>query len=216
MPYDNSLRGAAARETRARILDAARASFMESGFARTTIRQVATDAGTSQETIYKTFGGKAALLKAAYDTALVGDVEQEPLSRRAEALAVRNAPTATAAVTAYAELARVIAVRVDPLLRVIFRSGGADEQLAAFARSIEGERRIGCGLWVNHWHEAGWLRADRTVEQAIDILQMLSSLENRWALQDAGWTDEAIAAWLAETIQHSILAPPDPFHPGSQ
>lgn len=205
MAYDNSLRRASARATRARILDTARASFMESGFAGTTIRKVAGDAGTSQETIYKSFGGKAALLKAAYDTALVGDDEEVPLSRRPEALAVRSASTPVEALTAYAELARIIAVRVDPLLRVILHSGGADEQLAAFAQSLEGERRTRCGRWVNHWHDAGWLREDRTPTEAVDVLTALTSPANRWVLQDAGWDDDAIATWLAETIHFSLF-----------
>ena len=61
------------------------------GFGGTTIRQVAEDAGVSQETIYKTFGGKAALLKSVYDVSLAGDDEDIPLAERPEAIAVRDA-----------------------------------------------------------------------------------------------------------------------------
>lgn len=61
-------------------------SFLGRGFGGTTIRQVAQDAGVSQETIYKTFGGKAALLKSVYDVSLVGDEDGIPLAGRPEAL----------------------------------------------------------------------------------------------------------------------------------
>ena len=80
MPYDNSQRAVAAASTRAQVLAAAHELFLSQGFAATTIRTVAESAGVSQETIYKSFGSKAALLKAVYDVALVGDAEEVPLA----------------------------------------------------------------------------------------------------------------------------------------
>ena len=68
-------------------------ALLESGFAATTIRSVADSAGVSQETIYKSFGSKAALLKAVYDVALAGDADEVPLAARPEARAVLEAPT---------------------------------------------------------------------------------------------------------------------------
>ena len=86
MPYDNSQRAVAAASTRAQVLAAAHELFLGNGFAATTIRTVAESAGVSQETIYKSFGSKAALLKSVYDVALVGDADEVPLAARPEAL----------------------------------------------------------------------------------------------------------------------------------
>ena len=205
MAYDNSTRTAAARATRARVLSAARVSFLEHGFAGTTIRLVAEEAEVSQETIYKTFGGKAGLLKAVYDTALVADDEEVPLAQRPEALAVFNATGPVEAVTAYAKLAQVISERVDPLLRVFLGSSDTDATLASFARTISEERRMGSVIWVRHWHTAGWLREDLEVEKAADILWALNSNEPRWLLQDQGWTPDEFTAWLADTFRHALL-----------
>lgn len=205
MAYDNTSRTASARTTRRRVLDAARSSFLERGFAGTTIRGIAEAAEVSQETIYKTFGGKAGVLKAVYDTALVGDDEAVPLSQRPEALAVLDATQPDESVTAYARLAGMIAARIDPLLRVLLGSRDADTTLSTFARTIDGERRAGSAFWVGRWHAAGWLREDLDPDRAADILWVLNANEPRWLLQDRGWTGEEITDWLAQTFRAALL-----------
>jgi AcrR family transcriptional regulator len=203
--YNNQARTAAARETRARVLVAAHASFLERGFAATTVRGVAEQASVSQETVYKSFGSKAGLLKAVYDTALVGDDDDVPLAQRPEALAVRAATVPAEAVAAYARLAQVLSARVDPLLRLVLGSRDADAALSSFALTIDDERRIGSGIWVGRWHDAGWLRKDLSAERGADILWALNSNELRWLLLDRGWTADEITAWLTDTLVHALL-----------
>ncbi|WP_054812558.1 TetR/AcrR family transcriptional regulator [Nocardia arizonensis] len=205
MAYDNSARTASARATRARVLVAGRKSFLERGFTGTTVRHVAQEAEVSQETIYKTFGGKAGLLKAVYDTTLVGDDEQVSLAQRPEALAVINATDPAEAVASYAKLAQTISTRVDPLLRVLLASRDTDAALSSFARTIDQERRTGSAMWVRHWHAAGWLREDLEVDKAADILCALNSNEPRWFLLDRGWTAEEVTAWLTDALCHALL-----------
>ena len=205
MTYDNSARAATARATRARILETACASFLARGFAGTTIRLVADEAGVSQETIYKSFGGKAGLLKVVYDTTLAGDDDDVPLAQRPEALAVLEADSGEAAVNAYAKLAQTIGARTDPLVRMIMGSRDTDATLMSFVDTIHQQRRVGSAHWVGHWHAAGWLREDLDVERAADILWALNSYEPRWLLIDRGWTAEEFTAWLAETLRHALL-----------
>jgi AcrR family transcriptional regulator len=131
-------------------------SFIERGFGDSTIRQVADDAKVSQETIYKTFGGKAALLKAVYDVSLAGDDNPIPLAERPEAIAVRDARSPAEAATAYSELAQLIASRIEPLLRVLLGSRDTDPALAEFARTTEKERHLGSTFFVRHWATTGW------------------------------------------------------------
>lgn len=205
MPYDNRQRREAARTTRARVIEAAMSSFLRRGFGGTTIRHVADSAGVSQETIYKTFGGKAALLKAVYDVSLAGDDEAIPLAARPEAIAVRDAASPTAAASAYAELAQLISSRIDPLLRVLLGSRDTDKALAEFARTTERERHAGSSFYVQQWEQTGWLRDDITTEQAIDSVWALNSPQPRWLLLDHGWSEEQYTRWLAELICHAIF-----------
>ena len=167
---------------------------------------MAESAGVSQETIYKSFGSKAALLKAVYDVALVGDAEDVPLAARPEALAVIEATTPEASAQAYAELARTIAARTDPLLRVLLRSRGSDRALEEFATITDGERLIGSRHWVGHWQAQGWLREDLTLDRAAEILWALNSPEPRWLLLDRGWSRDEFTRWLAETMRSAALA----------
>jgi AcrR family transcriptional regulator len=62
--YDAPGRQAAAGETRERVCAAAEALFLRDGYARTSIRGVASAAGVAEGTVYLAFGGKAALLNA--------------------------------------------------------------------------------------------------------------------------------------------------------
>lgn len=61
--YDASGRQARAQATRQRVIDAAHDLFVTQGYGRTTIADVARDAGVSVETIYSAFGSKPALLR---------------------------------------------------------------------------------------------------------------------------------------------------------
>jgi AcrR family transcriptional regulator len=204
--YDNSARERKSQATRARVLDAARASFLGRGFAGTTITLVADEADVSPETIYKTFGSKARLLKAVYDVTLAGDDADMTLSQRPEAIAVVEASSGADAVAAYARLAQTISIRTDPLVRMIMGSRDTDAALMAFVDTINQERRTGSAFWVGHWHAAGWLRDDLDVERAADILWALTSYEPRWLLVDRGWTPDEFTSWLAATVRQALIA----------
>jgi len=70
--YDATNRRAAALRTRGAVLDAAQRLFVRDGFQATTIPAVAVEAGVSQETVYKAFGGKAGLVRGIRERALAG------------------------------------------------------------------------------------------------------------------------------------------------
>lgn len=205
MAYDNSARAARAQATRARVLAAAGHLFLTRGFAGTTIGLVADEAAVSQETIYKAFGSKAALLKAVYDVTLAGDDDDVPLSQRPEARAVFQARTGEEAVAAYAKLAQTIGARTDPLVRMIMGSRDTDANLRSFVDTIHQERRTGSAFWIGRLHDAGWLREDLDVERAADILWAVNSYEPRWLLTDRGWSADEFTAWLADTLSRLLL-----------
>ena len=123
-----------------------------------------------------------------YDVALAGDADEVPMAARPEARAVLEATTPEASARAYAELARIISLRTDPLLRVLLRSRGSDRALGEFATTTDGERLIGSRHWVGHWQAQGWLRDDLTVDRAAEIVWALNSPEPRWLLLDQGWS----------------------------
>jgi AcrR family transcriptional regulator len=70
--YDNTARQATSRDTRQRIIDAARALFIDRGYRATTIADVAANAGVHVDTIYQLVGRKPVLLRELIEQALSG------------------------------------------------------------------------------------------------------------------------------------------------
>ena len=163
------------------------------GFGGTTIRQVAEDAEVSQETIYKTFGGKAALLKAVYDVSLAGDDEAIPLAERPEAIAVRDADEPG---RRGAGLRRARAADLEPdrpaaagaPRRPRHRRGARPSSLGRPSGNATSAARSTFGTG----QQAGWLRDDITIEQAVDSVWALNSPQPRWLLLDHGWSEEQL------------------------
>src|ERR1700704_4840988 len=71
--YSSPLRDEQAARTRTRILDAASELFLERGYARTTMKDIADLAGVARDTVHAVFGSKARVLTALIDILLVPD-----------------------------------------------------------------------------------------------------------------------------------------------
>src|SRR5918992_1425077 len=64
--YNSTRRDEQARETRRRIIAAARELFVTQGYGRTTIAQIASHAGVAVETVYANFRNKPELLRQVW------------------------------------------------------------------------------------------------------------------------------------------------------
>ncbi|MDI6105961.1 helix-turn-helix domain-containing protein [Actinoplanes sp. NEAU-A12] len=206
--YDNTRRAEQARLTRRRILDAARELLVERGPAAVTMRDVATGAGVSVETVYKTFRTKAALIKDVYDVTLAGDDEPIPMINRPEIRAVFAAATPRDKVARYAFAARRVGERVGPLLaKLLAGARGGDPDLLRFRETINQERMAGAGGIVRHLAATGGLRADVDPDRACDILWTLISPEvYELLVADRGWSPEEYEQWLARSLTDALLA----------
>src|SRR5687768_5982220 len=90
--YSSARRKAQASETRRAILDAANELFVAHGYAATTIQAIAEEAGVAVQTVYAVFGNKRELLRQLIESSITGDDEPQPITERAEALAVAAEP----------------------------------------------------------------------------------------------------------------------------
>src|SRR5436309_1759819 len=87
--YNASRRRAEAHRNHARIVESAERLFVRDGYATTTIAAIATEAEVSVDTIYKSFGGKAGLVRAIRTRALEGE-GPVPAERRSDELQERE------------------------------------------------------------------------------------------------------------------------------
>lgn len=204
--YRSPLREASARATRAAIVTAATRLFVEQGYAATSIDSIAEVAGVSRATVFATFGGKAALLKSAYDVALVGDDEPVPLPDRPRSKAVQAEPNPARLLEGYAEILAEIAGRLAPVYEAVRGGASADPEAREVWEKIQAERRIGGTNVVKLLTSRKALRKDLDRESAGDLV---------WVLNDPGlyymlvhrrrWSPARFRAWLAETLKAQLL-----------
>ncbi len=215
--YDNTTRESAARANRSRILRAATESFLQHGYAATTVRSVAAAAGLSQESVYKIYGGKAGLLKAVYDRSVAGDDAPVPFAAREHVRAVRAAANPAAAAAAWSAMVIAIGARTDPLVSVLMAARESDSAIADLLDAVDEERLTGARMAVQHWDRLGWLRQGIEPEDAAVTLWTLNSAQIRILLARRGWNDEQYARWLAGLLRTSVLvtehATPPVRHP---
>ncbi|MFZ2016075.1 MAG: helix-turn-helix domain-containing protein [Nocardioides sp.] len=205
--YRSPARAEAARQTRRRIVEAARELFEARGYAGTTIDAVAETAGVSRRTVFLSVGSKAELLKTAWDWGVVGDDEPVPMAERPHILAMHEITDPEALVRLWVEQVLGVADRLAPLEAVLNRAVDADAEAAALRARIDLERRGGARMFVSHLAEVGGLRAGLTVDEAADMCWILMNPLLQARLRtECGWSRPAVADWLTRMATASLLA----------
>lgn len=208
--YRSRVRADQAAATRDRVARSAVDLFVEQGYAATTVAGIATRAEVSAQTVYNAFGTKAALLKAAYDAALVGDGEPVPLAQRPEVVALYAEPDPVRFVRGYAGLGRRVLDQVGPLLLLISSGAAVGEaDLVELQRTTNAERLVGTGMVADRVADLGALAPGLTPEGARDRLWTLNSVEV-WHLLTGmrGWSGDAYEEWIGEAMCAAVLAAP--------
>ena len=200
------LRRAKAAATRRAVIDAARRCFVEAGYAGATVQAIADTAGVSRATVFNAVGGKAALLKAAYDVATVGDDEPVPIPQRPAAVATRLEPDPRRAIAIYAGMIADIGERLAPIYEVFRAASLSDPEVRALWQEIQRERLQGARGLVGIIGAKGPLRADLDEAAAGDAVWALidASLYHRLAIE-RGWPKERFRAWLQAAFETQLL-----------
>src|SRR5205814_2653145 len=139
--YRSPRRDQQARHTRARVIAAAAWRFVEHGYAATTMRAVATDAGVALPTVELAFKTKARLLKAAIDTAIAGDDEPVPMLAREWAAQAESTAEPAGFVTVFAQVLVDSAQRAAGLTLAALEAARIDEDIAAIAAQLIAQRQ---------------------------------------------------------------------------
>jgi AcrR family transcriptional regulator len=200
--YDNRGRAEQARRNRRRIVAAAHELLLSQGYRATTMADIARAAGVSAETVYKAFKTKAALVKTAYDVALVGDDEPVPLAERPEMQALVADPDPVSKLQRYAGIARALGERIGPLVGVLLAGArGGDPDLEEFAATIDRERLFGATAIVGHLADFGGLRDGLDRDQARDTVWTLISPDvYRLLVVERGWSHDTYEHWLGDAL----------------
>lgn len=209
--YRSPRRDAQAKATRLAIIEAAGRLFIERGYAATSIDAIAEAAGVGRATVFTSVGGKAALLKAAYDVALVGDDEPIALPDRPWAQHVRDGVTQHDRVTRYAEMVTEIDGRYAPIYEAFRGAATADPEVRELWDEIRAERRRGAANVVRMITQLGPLRAGLKSDAAADVVWVLidPGLYHQLVIE-RGWPPPSFSSWLATTMHAQLLDAPVP------
>ena len=206
--YDVTRRRAQAAQTRLDIVNAARHLFPERGYAGTTINDVSTAAGVAVETIYRTFGSKAALFQAVVEAAVAGGAARAaiPPEQRPAVREMADQPDARRVLELHAATQPGIHSRSASLNRVLIEAASADLELADVWRRLEDQRLAGMRRLAQRLHDLGALRPALSIEAAADILWTVNSYAvYRMLVIQRGWSNAQYREWIVATNAHALL-----------
>ena len=199
--YNSSRRRELAQVARARVLVAARDTFLEQGYAGTTVPAVADAAGVSVETVYKSVGNKATLVKAVFDVAIVGDDEPVPLRMRATIQAIEAQPEPARKLAMYGRHVGQIGGRIGPILLVVRAAAESDAGAAGVWAALQAERLHGMTMFADHLGTGGHLRRGVNRAEAHDVLWTHNSVELAEAscANEGGATPASAGGWAGDS-----------------
>ena len=206
-PYDNTRRQAQVRATRLRIIEAAKALFIEHGYPATTLEATAAAADTSLPTLYRLFSNKRALLKAVLNVSFGGDDQPVAFGDRPEVQAARAEPDPVAMVRAFARIGRDFMERSSAIMHVLATAAQVDSDAAQLMEQIRQQRRTGQSRIAAALSARGALDPELKIAEAVDITYAaLSPDVHRILTVECCWTAERYEQWLVRSLR-ALLRP---------
>jgi len=206
--FDFPRRRERARATRMRVLDAARALFVERGYVATTIDAIAERADVSSETIYARFGNKRAILSDLVDVSIAGDGIAAPILERDWVQQMRDEPDPHRRLRMLADRGRSILERRAAVDLVVGGAAAADPDIAALRELGKVQRHAGQLELLRIVVGTSGPREGLDLEAAADVLYAIGSPETYQLLvTDRGWSPSRFEAWYGETLDRLLLAP---------
>jgi AcrR family transcriptional regulator len=204
--YESPRRREQAAATRAEILEGAQRLFERDGYAATSMKAIAAEAGVALKTVYLAFETKSGVLRALWHLLLRGDEDEVPVGRRRwyrELLAVAEPRDLLGR---YAEISRTVKTRAGAFMIVIRNAAAVDadgRDLWARIQSDFHENQRGI---VEALDAKGALRPGLGVERATDLLWTLNH-PDVWQLLviERGWTPEEYAEWFRDATIAQLL-----------
>jgi AcrR family transcriptional regulator len=201
------------RETRRRLLVAAKAEFAERGYAAATVIRIAERANVSVQSLYSNWGNKRNLLRAVMESSVTGDenlplVAGQPPAAFLAALDASEAEDPGLLLAHLSHQYRLIAERAAVGWQT-YRDGAAvDPDIAADWRQLSDLRRQAIHALLAHV-PASALRAGLTPAAAGDTVWAIASPDTHDLLvRQAGYSYDELEHWVRGTLSAAILADP--------
>jgi AcrR family transcriptional regulator len=200
--YDNSRRLAQVGASRMRVIEAAKALFIEWGYPATTLEAVADGADVSLPTLYRLFGSKRALLKAVLDTSFGGDDEPVAFADRPAVRAARSETDPVKLVDAFGLILTELMERTSAILHVLATAAQVDPEAAELLAETRRQRHTGQSRIIAALVKLDALDPDLDPVLAADMVYAwLSPDVHRILTVERGWTSEDYQFWMVRCLR---------------
>jgi AcrR family transcriptional regulator len=205
--YRSPKREAQAAATRAEIAEAARRLFVEQGYVRTTLADIAAAAGVSVPTVKLVYGTKRLILVAVWDRAIKGGPDPRPVVELEWFQQMMATPDPREHLRLLVSGAHA-KLRIAPLIEVIRAAATTDEEIATLWSTMQAEYHDNQRLTIKALQRKGKLRAGLTEDTATDLIYTLNHPTVFHLLVVAkGWSPEQYQEWLGRTLIEQLLEP---------
>lgn len=202
--YDSRRRRQQADEAREQTLQAARRLLLDRGYAGTTIGAIAESAGVSPDTIYKSFGGKAGLVRAIWMRSLEG-AGPIPAEERSDAIRATE-HDARALIRIWGTFVTEVAARVAPIVLLIRAAAESDERMAELLAEVDEQRLRRMEVNASTLYGRGDIRADLTLDDARDVMWTYTAPElYELLVARRGWSAARFGSFVAEQMIAALL-----------
>jgi AcrR family transcriptional regulator len=195
--YDSSGRRARAQETRQRVMDVAHDLFIDHGYGRTTIAEVARGAGVSVETIYSAFGTKATLLRQVWFARFRGDDQDVRFLDRPEIQEMLTEEDLVVRLRRHAVVVTPVFRRFVPLHRALEAAAASESSAAAMVAEFDAGRLDACTHYATAAMRTGQLAVSTAECRDVFNATLDGSLWHR-LVDDGGWSDKRFAEFLGD------------------
>jgi AcrR family transcriptional regulator len=202
--YSSAVREEQAARTRTRILDAAAELFLERGYARTTMKDIAVQADVARDTVHAIFGSKARVLTALIDHRLVPDGSVTNVTQLPEALAIKDEVDQRKQIELFAKFIAGISTELRPVFEILRTASAVEPEMAKVFEEMDQFRMNNMRTYASWIAARGPLRVSTL--QAGEIIWALASLDvARMLCDELGWTESQHARWLSDTLIRTLL-----------
>jgi len=216
-PYRSDVRERQAAATRAEIRESAAALFVTRGYAGTTMRDVADDAGVAERTLYKAFPTKIELFRHVLGVAIGGDEGELHVHERAQVQAVLAERDPRAVLSGTVDVSVTLLDRAAALIMVGVEAAGSDPELRAMSDAGAKATYAGHLSVARHLAGLGGLRTGLSPADAADVMYALASpFTHQMLRRDRRWSSRHYRSWLLATLTEQLVsidratAPPRP------
>lgn len=204
--YRSPKRAAQAAETRGSVLSAAHTLFLEKGWVKTTISEIASAAGVSVETVYSTFGSKNALLQELVSRTVRGDSPDKPLVDQEASQRIAGMTDQARQVELFCEDVTKVLARVAPLMDVVRTAAATDPVIARLYVGFHNGRRKNLDWFASVLLQNGPLRGDMDARAAGLIIWRLASPDLFLLVRQVeGGSLQTYMDWLTESLKLQLL-----------